>query len=144
MTHVPYRGQAPALSDLIGGHVQLLFAAAPGTADYIKSGALRALAVTTASHAPGLSELPTIARVLPGYEASQWYGVTAPAKTPAGVVDRLNAEINAGLRDAAMMQRFAAIAGEPMPGSSADFGRLVAAETEKWAGVVTSAGLKVE
>jgi tripartite-type tricarboxylate transporter receptor subunit TctC len=144
MTHVPYRGQSPALSDLIGGHVQLLFAAAPGTADYIKSGALRALALTAASHAPGLNGLPTMASFLPGYEASQWYGVAAPATTSAGIVDRLNAEINAGLRDAAMMQRIAAIAGEPMPGSSADFGRLIAAETEKWAGVVALAGLKVE
>jgi tripartite-type tricarboxylate transporter receptor subunit TctC len=144
MTHVPYRGQGPALSDLLGGQVQILFAAAPGTADYIKTGTLRALAVTTASHAEGLSTLPTIASALPGYEASQWYGIAAPAKTPADIVERLNKEINAAFDNAAMKSRFAAIAGEVMPGSPADFGKLIAAETEKWAGVVKFAGLKVE
>ena len=144
MTHVAYRGQGPALSDLIGGQVQILFAAAPGTADYIKAGRLRALAVTATSHAQVLSDLPTVAGTLPGYEASQWYGIAAPAKTPADIVDRLNKEINAAFDDAAMKSRFAAIAGEEMPGSPADFGKLIAAETEKWAGVVKSAGLKVE
>jgi tripartite-type tricarboxylate transporter receptor subunit TctC len=144
MTHVAYRGQGPALSDLIGGQVQILFAAAPGTSDYIKAGTLRALAVTAASHAGVLSELPTVASELPGYEASQWYGIAAPAKTPADIVERLNTEINAAFDDAAMKSRFAAIAGEQMPGSPADFGRLIASETEKWAAVVKSVGLKVE
>jgi tripartite-type tricarboxylate transporter receptor subunit TctC len=144
MTHVAYRGQGPALSDLIGGQVQILFAAAPGTADYIKAGTLRALAVTAASHAAVLSELPTVASSVPGYEASQWYGIAAPAKTPADIVERLNREINAAFDDAAMKSRFAAIAGEVMPGSPADFGRLITTETEKWAGVVKFAGLKVE
>ena len=144
MLHVPYRGQSPAMADLIGGQVQILFAAAPGTADYIKAGTLRALAVTTASHAEVLRDLPTIANSLPGYDASQWYGLGAPAKTPADIVERLNKEINAGLADSAMQTRFAAIAGELMPGSSADFGRLMSDETEKWAKVVSSAGLKVE
>jgi tripartite-type tricarboxylate transporter receptor subunit TctC len=144
MLHVPYRGQSPAMADLIGGQVQILFAAAPGTADYIKAGTLRALAVTTASHAEVLRDLPTIANSLPGYDASQWYGLGAPAKTPADIVERLNKEINAGLADSAMQARFAAIAGELMPGSSADFGRLMSDETEKWAKVVSSAGLKVE
>ena len=144
MTHVPYRGQAPAMTDLIGGQVQILFAAAPGTADYIKAGTLRALAVTTASHAEVLKELPTVASSLPGYEASQWYGIAAPAKTPPDIVERLNAEINMAFNDAAMKSRFAAIGGELMPGTPADFGKLIAAETEKWAGVVKFAGLKVE
>jgi tripartite-type tricarboxylate transporter receptor subunit TctC len=144
MIHVPYRGQAPALSDLIGGQVQILFAAAPGTADFIKGGTLRALAVTAASHAQVLRELPTVASSLPGYEASQWYGIAAPVKTPVDIVERLNKEINASFNDAAMKTRFAAIAGEMMPGSPADFGKLIAAETEKWAGVVKFAGLKIE
>jgi tripartite-type tricarboxylate transporter receptor subunit TctC len=144
MTHIAYRGQGPALSDLIGGQVQILFAAAPGTADFIRAGSLCALAVTASSHAEVLKELPTVGSSLPGYEASQWYGIAAPAKTPADIVERLNTEINAAFDDAAMKTRFAAIAGEMMPGSPADFGRLISAETEKWAGVVKSAGLKVE
>jgi tripartite-type tricarboxylate transporter receptor subunit TctC len=144
MTHVPYRGQAPAMTDLLGGQVQIMFAAAPGTADYIKAGTLRALAVTTASHAEVLKELPTVGSSVPGYEASQWYGIAAPAKTPPDIVERLNTEINAAFNDAAMKSRFGAIGGELMPGTPADFGKLIAAETEKWAGVVKFAGLKVE
>jgi tripartite-type tricarboxylate transporter receptor subunit TctC len=144
MTHVPYRGQAPAMTDLLGGQVQIMFAAAPGTADYIKAGTLRALAVTTASHAEVLRELPTVGSSVPGYEASQWYGIAAPAKTPPDIVARLNTEINAAFNDAAMKSRFGAIGGELMPGSPADFGKLIAAETEKWEGVVKFAGLKVE
>ena len=144
MTHVPYRGQAPAMTDLLGGQVQIMFAAAPGTADYIKAGTLRALAVTAASHAEVLKELPTVGSSVPGYEASQWYGIAAPAKTPPDIVERLNTEINAAFNDAAMKSRFGAIGGELMPGTPADFGKLIAAETEKWAGVVKFAGLKVE
>jgi tripartite-type tricarboxylate transporter receptor subunit TctC len=144
MVHVPYRGQSQALSDLLGSQVQLLFAAAPGTADHIRTGKLRALAVTSASQADVLKDLPTVAGSLPGYEASQWYGIAAPARTPPDIVARLNTEINAAFTDATMRARFAAIAGEPMPGSPADFGRLIADETEKWAKVVAAAGLKQE
>jgi tripartite-type tricarboxylate transporter receptor subunit TctC len=144
MLHIPYRGQGPALSDLLGGQVQILFAAAPGTADYIRSGKLRALAVTTGSQADVLRELPTVASALPGYDASQWYGIAAPARTPADIVGRLNKETNAAFDDAAMKAKFAAIAGEKMPGSPADFGKLISDETEKWAKVVQFAGLKVE
>jgi tripartite-type tricarboxylate transporter receptor subunit TctC len=144
MLHVPYRGQSPALADLIGGQVQILFAAAPGTADYVTSGKLRALAVTAPSHADVLRDLPTVASSLPGYDASQWYGIGAPAKTPAEIIEKLNREINAAFGDSAMQARFAAIAGELMPGSSADFGKLISDETEKWAKVVSTAGLKVE
>src|SRR5689334_12503925 len=144
MLHVPYRGQSQALTDLLGGQVQILFAAAPGTADYIRSGKLRALAVTSASQADVLKELPTIGSVVPGYEASQWYGISAPANTPPEIVERLNKEINAAFEDAAMKTRFAAIAGEPMPGAPGDFGRLIADETEKWAKVVATTGLKQE
>jgi tripartite-type tricarboxylate transporter receptor subunit TctC len=144
MVHVPYRGQSQALTDLLGGQVQLLFAAAPGTADHIRSGRLRALAVTSASQADVLKDLPVIASSLPGYEASQWYGIAAPAKTPPDIIARLNKEINAAFADHTMQARFAAIAGEPMPGQPADFGKLIADETEKWAKIVTSAGLKEE
>ena len=144
MLHVPYRGQGPALSDLLGGQVQILFAAAPGTVDYIKTEKLHALAVTSPTDADVLKELPTIAATLPGYEASQWYGLAAPARTPAEVVERLNSETNAAFADAAMKARFAAISGEPIAGTPAQFGKLIADETEKWAKVVKFAGLKVE
>ena len=144
MLHIPYRGQGPALSDLLGGQVQILFAAAPGTADYIRSGKLRALAVTAASQADVLKELPTVGSTLPGYEASQWYGIAAPTKTPDDIVGRLNKEINAAFDDAAMKTKFGAIAGETMPGSPSEFGRLISDETEKWAKVVKFAGLKAE
>ena len=144
MVHVPYRGQGPALTDLIGGRVQILFATAPGTVDFIKSGKLRALGVTSPTQAEVLKELPTVASAVPGYEASQWYGLAAPARTPADIVERLNKESNAAFTDAAMKARFAAISGEPIEGTPAQFGRLIADETEKWAKVVKFAGLKVE
>jgi tripartite-type tricarboxylate transporter receptor subunit TctC len=144
LVHVPYRGQGPALSDLLGGQVQVLFAATPGTTDYIATGKLRALAVTTAARAKMLPELPTIADFVPGYEASQWYGISAPKNTPAEIVGKLNREINAAIIDPAMNARFAAIGGEPLPGSPAEFGRLIAEETEKWAKVVRAAGIKPE
>ena len=144
MVHVPYRGQGPALSDLLGGQVQILFAAAPGTADHVKTGKLRALAVTTAARMPELPEVPTVGDSVPGYEASQWYGFAAPKNTPAEIVDKLNREINAAIADPAMKAKLAAIGGNPMPGSPADFGRLIADETEKWGKVVRAGGLKPE
>jgi tripartite-type tricarboxylate transporter receptor subunit TctC len=144
MVHVPYRGQGPALSDLLGGQVQVLFATAPGTSDYIATGKLRALAVTSAARAEMLPELPTVGDFVPGYETSQWYGIGAPAKTPAEIVDKLNREINAALADPGMKARFAAIGGEPLPGSPGEFGKLIAEETEKWAKVVRAAGIRPE
>jgi tripartite-type tricarboxylate transporter receptor subunit TctC len=144
MVHVPYRGQAPALTDLLGGQVQVLFATTPGTTDFIKTGQLRALAVTTASRAEVLPDLPTVGEYLMGYEASQWYGLCAPRNTPADIIDRLNKEVNAALVDPRMKARFADIGGEPLAGSPAAFGKLVADETEKWAKVVKFAGLKPE
>jgi tripartite-type tricarboxylate transporter receptor subunit TctC len=144
LVHVPYRGQGPALTDLLGGDVQVLFATAPGTTDYIKSGTVRALAVTSAARAEVLPELPTVADVVPGYEASQWYGLSAPRNTPVEIVDRLNREINAAIADPKMKARLAAIGGEPLPGSPAGFGMLIAEETEKWAKVVRAAGIKPE
>jgi tripartite-type tricarboxylate transporter receptor subunit TctC len=144
MTHVPYRGQSPALSDLLGGQVQLLFAAAPGTADYIRTGQLKALAVTSPTSADTLKELPLVSSSLPGYEASQWYGISAPRNTPAEIIERLNREIDAAFTNNQMQSRFAAISGDTLPGSPAAFGKLVADETEKWAKVVKFAQLKVE
>jgi tripartite-type tricarboxylate transporter receptor subunit TctC len=144
LVHVPYRGQGPALTDLLGGQVQVLFAATPGTTEYITTGKLRALAVTSASRAEMLPELRTVAEFVPGYEASQWYGIGVPRNTPVEIVDKLNKEINAAIADPAMKARFAAIGGEPLPGSPAEFGKLISEETEKWGRVVRAAGIKPE
>jgi tripartite-type tricarboxylate transporter receptor subunit TctC len=144
LVHIPYRGQGPALTDLLGGDVQVLFATVPGTSDYIKTGKLRALAVTSALRAEVLPELPTVADFVPGYETSQWYGLSAPKNTPAEIVARLNREINAAIAEPAMKARLAAIGGEPLPGSPDEFGRLIAEETEKWGKVVRAAGIKPE
>jgi tripartite-type tricarboxylate transporter receptor subunit TctC len=144
LVHVPYRGQGPALTDLLGGQVQVLFAATPGTTEYITTGKLRALAVTSASRAEMLPELKTVADFVPGYEASQWYGIGVPRNTPVEIVDKLNKEINAAIADPAMKARFAAIGGEPLPGSPAEFGKLISEETEKWGSVVRAAGIKPE
>jgi tripartite-type tricarboxylate transporter receptor subunit TctC len=144
MVHVPYRGQGAALSDLLGGQVQILFAAAPGTVDYVKTGKLRALAVTTATRMPDLPDVPTVGATVAGYEASQWYGFAAPKNTPAEIVDKLNKEINTAIADPGMKAKLAAIGGDPMPGPPADFGRLIAEETEKWSKVVRTAGIKPE
>ena len=144
MVHVPYRGQGPALTDLLGGQVQVLFATTPGTTDYVKTGKLRALAVTTASRAEVLPDVPTVGDFVAGYEASQWYGVGAPRNTPAEIIDRLNQEINAALADPKMKARFSDIGGEPLAGSPAAFGKLIAEETEKWGKVVRAANLKPE
>jgi tripartite-type tricarboxylate transporter receptor subunit TctC len=144
LVHVPYRGQGPALTDLLGGEVQVLFATAPGTTEYIATGKLRALAVTTAARAQVLPDLPTVGDFVPGYETSQWYGISAPKNTPAVTVQKLNREINVAIADASMKARLAALGGEPLPGSPAEFGKLIAEETEKWAKVVRAAGIKPE
>ena len=144
MVHVPYRGQGPAVSDLLGGQVQVMFATTPGTADFIKSGKLRALAVTSASHAEVFSELPHVGNFVPGYEASQWYGMSAPKNTPADLIDRLNREINAGLNDPTTRKKFTDIGGEPLPGTPTEFGKFIAEETEKWGKVVKFANLQPE
>ena len=144
MVHVPYRGQGPAMTDLLGGQVQVLFAAAPGTADFIKTGKLRALAVTTAARMQEQPDIPAVGDFVPGYEASQWYGFAAPKNTPAEIVDKLNKEINAAIADPAMKARLAAIGGETMPGSPSEFGKLIAEETEKWGKVVRAGGIKPE
>jgi tripartite-type tricarboxylate transporter receptor subunit TctC len=144
MLHVPYRGAAPAITDLIGGRVQVMFATLPSSIEYIKAGNLRALAVTTARRTPALPDLPTVADVLPGYEASALYGVGAPRNTPVEIVDRLNKEINAGLADPGMQARLADLGGTALPGTPADFAKLIAEETRKWAKVVKFSGAKPE
>jgi len=144
LVHVPYRGQGPALTDLLGGEVQVLFATAPGTTEYIATGKLRALAVTTAARAQVLPDLPPVGDFVPGYETSQWYGISAPKNTPAVTVQKLNREINVAIADTSMKTRLAALGGEPLPGPPAEFGKLIAEETEKWAKVVRAAGIKPE
>jgi tripartite-type tricarboxylate transporter receptor subunit TctC len=144
LVHVPYRGQGPALTDLLGGEVQVLFATAPGTTDYVSTGKLRALAVTTAGRAEVLPEVPPVGDFVPGYETSQWYGMCAPGKTPADIIEKLNSEINAAIANPGLKARLAALGGEPLPGTPAEFGGLIAEETEKWAKVVRTAGLKPE
>jgi tripartite-type tricarboxylate transporter receptor subunit TctC len=142
MVHVPYRGQGPALGDLIGGQVQVLFAAAAGTTDYIRTGKLRALGITTSSQTEVLRDLPKVGEFVPGYEADQWYGVAAPRRTPADIIDRLNKEINASFNDATMKARFSEAGGEPLAGSPDAFGKLITDETEKWARVIGSGAIK--
>jgi tripartite-type tricarboxylate transporter receptor subunit TctC len=142
MLHMPYRGIAPALTDLLGGQVQVMFASMPSSIEYIRAGRLRALAVTTATRWDALPDIPTMSEFLPGYEASQWYGVGVPKNTPAEIVDKLNKEINAALVDPTMRARLADLGGTPLPGSPAQFGKLIAEETEKWGKVIRAANIK--
>jgi len=142
MTHVPYRGAGPAVTDLMGGQVQVMFAAMPSAIEHVRAGKLRALAVPTATRSPALPDVPTVGDVLPGYEASSWYGVGVPRNTPADIVARLNREINAGLADPKLEARLGDLGGTMLAGSPADFGRLIAEETEKWAKVVKFSGAR--
>jgi tripartite-type tricarboxylate transporter receptor subunit TctC len=142
MVHVPYRGAAPAVADLIGGQVQIVFDNLPGSIAYIKAGRLRALAVTTATRSPALPDVPTVADFVPGYEASAWFGIGAPKNTPAEIVDKLNREINAGLADLRLRSRLSDLGGAIIAGAPADFGQLLSSETEKWAKVVKFSGAK--
>jgi tripartite-type tricarboxylate transporter receptor subunit TctC len=144
MIVVQYRGQGPALTDLLGGQVQVLFATSPGIPDYVRSAKLRGLAVTTASRAEVLPDLPPVGDFVPGYAASQWYGLAAPRSTPVEIVNRLNQETNAALADPKMRARFADQGGEPLAASPAEFGKFIAEETDRWAKVVKFAGLKPE
>jgi tripartite-type tricarboxylate transporter receptor subunit TctC len=143
MVHVPYRGQAPAIADVLAGQVQVLFATSPASMEYVKTGKLRALAVTTEGRAEALPDLPTVGDFVPGYEASAWYGVGAPRKTPDEIIERLNMETNAGLADPKLKVRLADLGGTLIPGSPAQFGKLIADDTEKWAKVIRSANIKM-
>jgi tripartite-type tricarboxylate transporter receptor subunit TctC len=142
--HVPYRGIAPALNDLLGGQVQVAFASMPSSIEFIRAGKLRALAVTTATRSEVLPDVPTVGEFVPGYEASGWQGIGAPKNTPTNIVDRLNKEINAALADPKMKARLADLGGTPLLGSPADFGKLIAEETEKWGKVIRAANIKAE
>ena len=144
LVHVPYRGTGPALTDLLGGQVQVNFPAMASSIEYIRTGKLRALAVTTATRSEALPDVPTVGEVVPGYEASAWYGVGAPRGTPAEVIEKLNHEINAALADPEMKARFADLGGIAIVGSPADFGKLIADEIEKWGKVVKFAGVKAD
>ena len=144
MVHVPYRGIALALNDLLGGQVQVTFASMPSSIAYIRAGKLRALAVTTATRPETLPDVPTVGEFVPGYEASSWYGLGAPKATPAEIVDKLNTEVNTALADPKMKARLADLGGTPLLGSPADFGKLIADETEKWGKVIRAANIKPE
>jgi tripartite-type tricarboxylate transporter receptor subunit TctC len=144
LTHVPYRGGAPALTDLMGGQVQVMFDVLPGSLAHIQAGQVRALAVTTRTRADTLPDVPTVADTVPGYEASTWFGFGAPKGTPPEIIAKLNQVINAGLADPTIKARLAEVGSDPMPLSPAAFGALVAAETEKWAKVVKASGAKAE
>jgi tripartite-type tricarboxylate transporter receptor subunit TctC len=143
MLLVSYRGVAPAVTDLLGGQVQVMFVTTVSSIEYIKTGRLRALAVTTATRSETLPGVPTMGEFLPGYEVTSWYGVGVPRNTPAEIVQQLNSEVNAALADPKMKVRLADL-GEALPGSPADFGKLIAADTEKWSKVIRAANIKPE
>jgi tripartite-type tricarboxylate transporter receptor subunit TctC len=144
MVHVPYRGDAPALTDLIGGQVQVMFGSIPPSLEHIRAGKLRALAVTNATRSEALPDIPIVSDFVPDYEASAWYGIGAPRNTPAEIVDKLNKEINAALSDPKIKARLADLGGTVLGGSAADFGKLIADETEKWGKVIRAANIKPE
>jgi tripartite-type tricarboxylate transporter receptor subunit TctC len=144
MLHVPYRGGAPALTDLMGGQVQVYFSPLPESISTVKGGKVRALAVTTATRSEALPDVPTISESVPGFEANTWQGIGAPKDTPAEVVATLNKEINAGLAEPKLKARFVELGAEVFPGSPADFSNLIAAETEKWGEVIRAANIKPE
>ena len=144
MVHVPYRSGGPALTDLLGGQMQVMFPATVSSIEYIRADRLRALAVTAATRSDELPDIPTVAEFVPGYEASNWFGVGAPKATPAETVEKLNEEINAGLADPKIKARLAELGAMVLAGSPADFGKLIAEDTEKWAKVIKSAGIKPE
>jgi len=144
MVHVPYRGGGPALIDLLSGQVQVMFNALSGSMEHIRTGKLRALAVTSISRSDALPDLPTVADFLQGFEASFWAGVGTPKNTPAEIIGKLNKEINAALADPVLKARFADLGGTVLPGSPAEFGKLIADETEKWGKVIRAANIKAE
>jgi tripartite-type tricarboxylate transporter receptor subunit TctC len=143
MTHVPYKGSAPMLTDLLGGQVQVTFDNMPSSIGHIKAGKLRALAVTTATRAEELPDVPTVSETVPGYEASAFFGFGVPHGTPKEIVDLLNKEINLALKDPGMIAKLKDLGGTPIPGSAADFGKIVADETAKWEKVVNAANLSI-
>jgi tripartite-type tricarboxylate transporter receptor subunit TctC len=144
MVHVPYRSAAAVMTDLLSGQVQLYFGTTASSLEYVRTGKLRVLAVTSARRLDALPDIPTVAEFVPGYEASNWYGIGAPKATPAEIIDKLNKEISACLADPNMKAQLADLGGTVLAGSPADFGKLIADETEKWAKVVKFAGIKAD
>jgi tripartite-type tricarboxylate transporter receptor subunit TctC len=144
MVHVPYRGAAPALTDVIAGQVQVLFGSVTSSIEYVKAGTVCALAVTSSARNEVLPDVPAVAEFVPGYEASNWWGIAAPKATPAEIVETLNREINTAFADAKIKARLADLGGPPLVGSAAAFGKLIADETEKWAKVIRFAGIRAE
>jgi tripartite-type tricarboxylate transporter receptor subunit TctC len=144
MVHVPYRGSTPALTDLLGGQVQVMFDATPSSLPHIRAGKLRPLAVTTATRMEILPDVPTVGEFVPGYEASIWFGIGAPKNTPTEIIEMLNKEINAALGDPKMKARLADLGGTALAGSPADFGKLIAEETEKWGNVIRALNIKAD
>jgi len=144
MLHVPYKGAGPALTDLMGGQVDVIFDNLPSSVGHIKSGKIRALAVTSAERDASLPDVPTVAETVPGYEATAWFGIGMPKGTPKDIVEKVNAEVNRALADPKMRARLAELGGKPIAGTPEDFGKVIAAETAKWEKVVISSGAKVE
>jgi tripartite-type tricarboxylate transporter receptor subunit TctC len=144
MLHVPYKGANPVLAALIAGEVDVFFDNLPSSVGHIRGGRIRALAVTSAQREPSMPELPTVAETVPGYEATAWFGIGMPRGTPKEIIEKLNAEVNRALADPKMRERLAELGGKPIAGTPEDFGRVIAAETEKWAKVVISSGAKVD
>jgi tripartite-type tricarboxylate transporter receptor subunit TctC len=144
MLHVAYRGDAPAITDLLAGHVEVYFGNLPASIEYVRAGRLRALAVSSADRVPALPAIPALREFFPGIEYSGWFGITAPKNTPAGIVEKLNREVNAALADPRLKSRIADLAAVVFPTSSAEFAKLVAAETEKWVKVIGAANIKLE
>ena len=144
MVHVPYRGNAPALTDLLAGQVQVMFADTPSSIEHIRTGKLRAMAVTTATRSEVLPEIPTVSEFLPGFEANNWFGVAAPKSTPPKIIDKLNNEINAALAEPKIKARLADLGEAALAGSPADFGKLITEEAEKWGKVIWAAKIKPE
>ena len=142
LIHVPYRGNAPALTDLIAGQIEVLFPSLGSSIEYVKTGKLRALAVTGATRSDAVPDLPTVAETLPGYQAASFYGIGAPRNTPAEVVEVLNKAVNAGLADPKLTARLTDLGSVPLPGQPATFGKLITDETEKWGKVIRFAGIK--
>jgi tripartite-type tricarboxylate transporter receptor subunit TctC len=144
LTHIPYKGSAPALTDMIAGTVQVIFDNMPPSLPHIRAGKLRALAVTTNIRSDALPDVPTVAETVPGYEASAFYGMAVPKGTPPEIIDKLNKEVNAGLADPKIKARLAELGGMLIPGTPAEFGKLVADETDKWAKVIKTGGVALE
>ena len=144
MLHVPYKGAGPALTDLMSGQVDVIFDNLPSSIGHIKGGKIRALAVTSQEREPSMPDLPTVGETVPGYEATAWFGIGMPKGTPKDIIDKVNAEVNRALADPKMRARLAELGGRPIPGTPADFGKTIAAETAKWEKVVNASGAKVE